>query len=544
MPRAYDFIFSMGSACSCTSTLRLQGLQKASYPFDWLYGTDFYGRLDILKNKFADFIEADDLKLIFSDRSTRFSAYENTRNGLVFNHDFPMDEEFQHAYAAVSEKYERRIRRTLSNIEASDKILIVYLETPSAEKNIFDINELSKCQRELCDAFGKPGIDILYIAYDQNMRHGDMLLEEKDHVIHVRMNYKSLDPNEPDYAVDVASVLQILSQFSLNTGKVTDGKVKPLPVRSYVQGLVSVLIPSYNHEKYIAGTIRSIISQTYADIELIIVDDGSKDSSWNIINSMAEECRQRFCRVVFVRQKNAGTCSSFNRCASLALGEFIYFIASDDLAMPEAIECEYGFLSQNSEYGLAVGENDIIDSSNAVVFWDKQQNIIRDRAQAAYFSFSDMLKKTHKNIDFESSTFGKYETFLGTNYIPNGYLIRHSVFDLTGGYRKEAPLEDWYMMLQLSKYSKFKFITKTLFQYRWHESNTIKDREKIDAYYAKTIAFERENFPVKEKRRSNVSRQCSIAFYAFLLFFYAVAGILFKVNPQRIIRKINKHSSN
>jgi len=541
MLHSYDFIFSIGSACSCTTNLRLQGLQKFSYPFDWLYGPDFHGRIEIIKNKFKNFINFESCKLIFSDRSTKYHAYKNIDNGLIFNHDFPMDEEFRVAYAEVSKKYLRRINRTLLNLETSKKTLLVYLETPN-EKHIYDIYEICKAQRELSKSYCKTDIDILYIAFDENMRHGEMWQEEQDHVYHVRMNYKSLNSGDPDYAVDSTCILRVLSQFSLNFED-NDTEVKPLKPRPYVQGLVSVLIPSYNHENYIESTIRSIINQTYANIELIIVDDGSKDRSWDIITGIAEECRLRFSKLTLVRQQNAGTCNSFNRCAFLAQGEFIYFIASDDIALPEAIECEYDFLSKNPDYGLVVGENDIIDSSNNIIFWDKHQNTVRLRDDAYYISFSDMLKKTHPNVDFESSKFGTYKTLINTNYIPNGYLIRHSIFDLTGGYRQEAPLEDWYIMMQLSKYSRFKFIRKTLFQYRWHNDNTIKNREKINDFYHKTKAFEQENFQPHNKKRSSISKHGSIAFYSLLLFIYAVAGFFFKVNMKRIIRKINKHSS-
>ena len=56
------------------------------------------------------------------------------------------------------------------------------------------------------------------------------------------------------------------------------------------KSLVSVLIPAYDHEKYVQETIKSIINQTYQNIELIIVDDGSKDSTWQKIQEMREEC--------------------------------------------------------------------------------------------------------------------------------------------------------------------------------------------------------------------------------------------------------------
>ena len=61
--------------------------------------------------------------------------------------------------------------------------------------------------------------------------------------------------------------------------------------------LVSVIIPAYNHEKYVQETIKSIINQTYQNIELIVIDDGSKDSTWQKILEMKDKCGRRFEKV-------------------------------------------------------------------------------------------------------------------------------------------------------------------------------------------------------------------------------------------------------
>ena len=67
--------------------------------------------------------------------------------------------------------------------------------------------------------------------------------------------------------------------------------------------LVSVIIPAYNHERFVQQTIRSIIGQSYKNIELIIIDDGSTDSTWLKINELKKECEERFSRVVFKTKK-------------------------------------------------------------------------------------------------------------------------------------------------------------------------------------------------------------------------------------------------
>ena len=125
--------------------------------------------------------------------------------------------------------------------------------------------------------------------------------------------------------------------------------------------LVSVVIPAYNHENYVEETIKSIMNQTYRNIELMVVDDGSKDTTWQKIKELETECKNRFTNVCFETKKNEGTCETLNRLISLANGEFIYFIASDDVAKPQAIEKELNFLTKNDDYVLAVGNNEFID---------------------------------------------------------------------------------------------------------------------------------------------------------------------------------------
>lgn len=241
--------------------------------------------------------------------------------------------------------------------------------------------------------------------------------------------------------------------------------------------LVSVIIPAYNHEKYIQDTINSIINQTYSNIELIIIDDGSKDLTWQKINEMKEECQERFVRINFSTRANKGTCATYNELLEKSSGEYVYLIASDDLAKPESIEVQVQFLNEYKDYALVVGDNEIIDSSGKVCFWDKNQNTIYDKKKAVYATFASYLQKT-KKINFKKC-FGKYQYLYYENHVPNGYLIRKSIFDIIGNFTQEAPLEDWWMVCQISKYAKMKYIDKILFSYRWHESNTMQNLEKV-----------------------------------------------------------------
>lgn len=257
------------------------------------------------------------------------------------------------------------------------------------------------------------------------------------------------------------------------------------------KSLVSVIIPAYNHENYIQETIESIINQTYKNIELIVIDDGSKDSTFDKIQELKEVCEKRFSRVHFETKQNEGTCKTLNKLLSLAKGEYIYLIASDDLAKPNAISTMFEFLNSNKDYGLAVGKNELIDSNSEKIYWGKDRQTVRDKNLSVYETLDEFLSDL-RGFDFNSDRFGKYSELLeNENHIPNGYLIRREILDLCGRFSPKAPLEDYFLMLQLSKYTKFKFIDEILFSYRWHETNTMHDGKKIGKYTKKTKKYEK-----------------------------------------------------
>lgn len=242
--------------------------------------------------------------------------------------------------------------------------------------------------------------------------------------------------------------------------------------------LVSVIIPAYNHEKFIETCIESIVAQTYKKIELIIINDGSTDNTHGKIISLVEQYRKRFENVVYIARENKGTAATLNELISLAKGEFIFQISSDDMAKPYAIQTLHAFMARNPGYALAVGDNEIIDSDNRRVYWDQDRNNIDDISKAVYKTFVDFLQSKRKDFNFKSEKFGDLPTLLRGNYIPNGKMFRKSALLEVGGYM-ENTVEDWYINIQLARKFKLKYIDKPLFCYRWHSNNTIKNRAYI-----------------------------------------------------------------
>ncbi|MBK2297072.1 glycosyltransferase family 2 protein [Francisella philomiragia] len=245
--------------------------------------------------------------------------------------------------------------------------------------------------------------------------------------------------------------------------------------------LVSVVVPAYNHEKYIAYTIDSIVKQTYKNIELIVINDGSSDQTADVIRKELDKVSYRFFNVLFIDNKdNQGVVKSLNEALSHVQGEYISFCSSDDTLLLNNLEELVKFLSKNDDYVLAVGDNEIIDGQNIRCYWDIEQKNVYNATDSVYKTFASLLRHNRKDVDFLSTNFGKYQTFLIGNYIPNGFVIRKQVLcDKMGGYPTNCRLEDLGLHLYLSRYGKYKFIDQPLAQYRWHDENTSHKSEKM-----------------------------------------------------------------
>lgn len=257
------------------------------------------------------------------------------------------------------------------------------------------------------------------------------------------------------------------------------------------QDLITVIIPVYNHESYVKDTIQSIIQQSYENIELIVINDGSSDNSNESIKEITQVCEQRFAKFTHIDKKNEGIIKTLNIGINKAQGKYLYIIASDDLAEHNALTVLHKFLSVNPEYGLAVGGNTLMDDKGTICYWDKNSDIVYTEENADYISFDEFLRKSRPSLDFLSDDFGTYENILIGNHIPNGYLLDKNTVDDFQGYSVESPLEDLYLMLQMAKRKKLKFLDQPLFRYRWHANNSIKNTVKIGQIQHQTILQER-----------------------------------------------------
>ncbi len=253
--------------------------------------------------------------------------------------------------------------------------------------------------------------------------------------------------------------------------------------------LVSIVASSYNHARYVQDMIRSCLAQTYAHVELLMIDDGSPDQTAALTQEMYNTCKERFVRVEFLSQDNQGIGATLNTLIAMAEGKYILLMASDDLLSETAVADMVDYMERHADCGMVVGENLLIDNDGRRCYWARKKKVVYTPQEALYLSFSDYLQK-RTGVDFASDDFGSYESLLKGNHIPNGYLLRKEVLEKTGPYRAEAPQEDYWLMLQVAKYMRIASIDRHTYYYRWHGDNTVSKRRHMRKKGALTMAYE------------------------------------------------------
>lgn len=255
--------------------------------------------------------------------------------------------------------------------------------------------------------------------------------------------------------------------------------------------LISVLIPSYNHERYVEAAVRSVLAQDWPRIELIVVDDGSKDGTWDVLQRLRAECERRFERLVLERQPNRGTCATVGRLLGLARGEFVALFASDDMYLPGAFSTLVPLLMRNQGIGVAVGENGLMDANGRTCYWDADRRTVYDPSAAAFRTLNEQMASVD-GVSGRDRAFGTYRALLRSNHVANGAVIRKRCLDAVESATPEAPLEDWWMMMQLSKVTRMVSTSVRTFRYRWHPTNTVKDKARMELYFRLNLRKEEQ----------------------------------------------------
>ena len=177
--------------------------------------------------------------------------------------------------------------------------------------------------------------------------------------------------------------------------------------------ILSVLMPVFNSERFVAEAIESILKQTFKDFELLILDDASTDNCLEII----EDFKRKDSRIkVFQNEKNLGVVESRNKLINLSKGKYIAWLDSDDIALPNRFEKQIKFLEDHPEIGMVGAYPKIIDENGKKLgIWlfetDPQKLKIELFFHSPYLSSSVMIRKSSLPQNFYDSKFPVAEDF-------------------------------------------------------------------------------------------------------------------------------------
>lgn len=228
---------------------------------------------------------------------------------------------------------------------------------------------------------------------------------------------------------------------------------------------VSVIIPTYNRARLIGEAIASVLAQTYADFELIVVDDGSTDDTEMVVREFTDS------RLIYVKQENRGRSHARNRALNLARGRYIAFLDSDDLYLPDKLALQVRYLDSHPRVGMIYTSAYCIDYSG---------NALHEKYVAS------VSGKIYKSIAFFRPV---------TITLPT-VMARRELFSKAGGFDERMyRFEDTDMWRRLSKETIIAALPEFTCKLRTHTDNSLAAQrpEQIIAaldYYAQKILHE------------------------------------------------------
>jgi glycosyltransferase involved in cell wall biosynthesis len=210
--------------------------------------------------------------------------------------------------------------------------------------------------------------------------------------------------------------------------------------------LVSVICLCYNHARFVKEAIESVLRQTYARIEIIVVDDASTDNSVAVI----QEVLRPYPEIQFLALKqNVGNCKAFNQGLALAHGVFVVDFATDDVMMPERIEKQVALFSA-------------LDPSYGVVFTDAEY--IDERGGFLRYHYEYLFRK---GLIANVPTDNVYAAVLRRYFIAAPtMLVRREVFTAIGGYDETLSYEDFDFWVRSSRRFNYAFLNERLTKIR------------------------------------------------------------------------------
>jgi glycosyltransferase involved in cell wall biosynthesis len=206
--------------------------------------------------------------------------------------------------------------------------------------------------------------------------------------------------------------------------------------------LVSIICLCYNHATYVEEALRSVFDQTYANVEVIVVDDASTDNSLDVIRrTIAQHPNIQ----LLALPQNLGNCKAFNQGLRLATGEYVVDFATDDVMLPERIEKQLQLFSQRDpSYGVVFTDANYIDTQG------------HEFRQHYDYLFAKKLLTTIPQGDV-------YRDVLSTYFIASPtMLVRKKVLDELQGYDEALAYEDFDFWVRSARQYKYAFLPERL----------------------------------------------------------------------------------
>lgn len=219
---------------------------------------------------------------------------------------------------------------------------------------------------------------------------------------------------------------------------------------------ISVIIPVYNGAKTIKHTIKSVLNQSYNNLEIIVIDDGSIDSTLEVVDSIDD------CRIQVFSYHNSGACVARNRGLSKALGKYIAFIDADDLWTLDKLESQWKVLQENSQASVAYSWTDYINSEGQVI-------------------------RPGRHVTANGDIYSKLVVY---NFLENGSnpLISHDALKKIGGFNESlTAAQDWDMWLRLAAEYEFVCVEKVQILYRVSTNSISSNLQRQEAVSLQVI---------------------------------------------------------
>ena len=252
----------------------------------------------------------------------------------------------------------------------------------------------------------------------------------------------------------------------------------------------SIVVPAYNVEKYITECLLSIINQSYHNLEIIVVNDGSTDNTYSII----KDFQKRDSRIILVNQINLGLSNARNNGASVAKGEWLYFVDSDDFLHPQTFEIINNLLASNDSF-------DII-SFDYYKFYENHFSFEKAKTKENKKYIDNNTIKPYNPVEYICSQ-GLYKVYVWRTIIKKGFWDQLS-FGFIANYHYEDS-EFMHKIILLCK--NIGHIDQIFYYYRQRKSSftyTKMNTHKLESAFIiiKTLStfYEIMPFNIKEKK--------------------------------------------